>query len=601
MEFSNDGNSIYHRTVAVYVRHPDGELIRCLGKHCQCVTASWPSIRSAVMVASSNPLRCSETHKLSRLQMNNTELGFGNVDIYEMQKYDQNQITGLIIKSITSGDSTDGVSDFDEFFLTLVLTNMHLNTPLPLKEWSIKDDSTVQRIVDLFDKQLRYKPPNDLWDSKGREYFASKVRFFTSRNRRLETCLPAFPCKSSNPEKVAGILPDKGEEMALRRLHGFVQQVEEIYEPGALVWIISDGHVFSDCIGVDDQTVDNYGAKLKELNQAIALSMKGSTDRIYFRSLVDMFDLETYGTSVHENAGRLNMLTLKHHIATALKDDAELCRRILVTGCQPNETSLRARIDSQDPSILALYRGFSRFMLEDLDLHPLAKSLSRSQRKKLATKVSFEMILRNQAYSNLVELMFPDHLRFSIHAHNNSGPKFGIRLFDTATARATESLHATDDEVSAHDLLHIPTPWHNCVARCEGSPISHIIKSKAVKEALSTQKYAGSWVGDNLLEGQGGFFSLQKLAFMETPKDEVELLAVNQDIAQPAIPVSGIEMGGKTAMSMAFSIPLAIYNLSINYLKLGVARWIKLGIMRGMLMGKTDADSSRKRDDHVCF
>lgn len=38
------------------------------------------------------------------------------------------------------------------------------------------------------------------------------------------------------------------------------------------------------------------------------------------------------------------------------------------------------------------------------------------------------MIKRNDAYSNLVELMFPFHLRFSIHAHNNAGPKFGISL-----------------------------------------------------------------------------------------------------------------------------------------------------------------------------
>ena len=68
-----------------------------------------------------------------------------------------------------------------------------------------------------------------------------------SRNLRLELCLPAFPCKSSNLRKVLGVVPDKGEELALRRLHEFVRLVKEIYDPGARVLIVSDGHVFSDC------------------------------------------------------------------------------------------------------------------------------------------------------------------------------------------------------------------------------------------------------------------------------------------------------------------------------------------------------------------
>jgi pyoverdine/dityrosine biosynthesis protein Dit1 len=37
-------------------------------------------------------------------------------------------------------------------------------------------------------------------------------------------------------------------------------------------------------------------------------------------------------------------------------------------------------------------------------------------------------MIRNDAYSNLVSDLFPFHIRLSIHAHNNSGPKFAIRL-----------------------------------------------------------------------------------------------------------------------------------------------------------------------------
>lgn len=241
MEFSNDGISVYHRSLAIYARHADGELIRCLGTHAEKVNSSWNTLRSAIMAAQSTPLRSTEDHVLSRLRINGAVTGFENIEIYEMQRYQQNTTTGLIL---TGRSETSAVaSDFDEFFSSLIFTQTKLDTTPPTSQ----DESIVNTIVDLFDKELRYQVPNDQWGIKGREYFSSKVRFYTSRNRRLEMCLPAFPCKSSNPKKVVGVSPDRGEEMALRRLHGFVQQVEQVYKPGARVWIISDGHVFSDC------------------------------------------------------------------------------------------------------------------------------------------------------------------------------------------------------------------------------------------------------------------------------------------------------------------------------------------------------------------
>lgn len=33
----------------------------------------------------------------------------------------------------------------------------------------------------------------------------------------------------------------------MKTLHNFLQQVHSIYSPGATLWLIGDGHVFSDC------------------------------------------------------------------------------------------------------------------------------------------------------------------------------------------------------------------------------------------------------------------------------------------------------------------------------------------------------------------
>lgn len=281
-------------------------------------------------------------------------------------------------------------------------------------------------------------------------------------------------------------------------------------------------------VGVDDDTVDMYGNKLKELNGAID-APEVRPKKVCFRSLVDLFDLRGRDLLHSDLIEMVGVPTIDHHLDTDLTEDAELCRRILMAGFQPDKAGLKAKIDSQDSSLLALYRGFSRFMLEDLDLHPQTQDLSRSKRKKLSSKVSFEMILRNQAYSNLVNLIFPDHIRLSIHAHNNAGPKFGVQLLNKKEARAVDSLDT--ESKGSSDLLHIPTPWHNSIAKVEDSPKVHVLKSAAVKEAVSTHKYAGDWVEGDLAHGQGGFFALSKAESESEPQQDGK----QRNIARPAM------------------------------------------------------------------
>ncbi|OJJ46527.1 hypothetical protein ASPZODRAFT_40116, partial [Penicilliopsis zonata CBS 506.65] len=343
----------------------------------------------------------------------------------------------------------------------------------------------------------------------GREYLLARVLFFTSRNLPLEMCLPAFPCKSSNPEKVTGTMPDRGEELALRRLHQVLRQIKEVYPPGAFICIISDGHVFSDCIGVDDDTVDEYGARLIALNNAIIQQNRDLVPAVRFQSLKDIFFLDPTDALARE----LALPEVDHFIATRLCEDSEFCRQVLQLSCQPDSNAVRDQIVAQDAAMLALYRGFSRFMLEDLALHPLAQPLSRKQKKKLAEKVSFEMMLRNQAYSNLVELVFPDHIRLSIHAHVNTGPKFGITLFDRAVTRVVDSLDLTADSLRSpetHDLLHIPTPWHNCVAQLADATTTttFIASSKVVQDAVLSGNLHGHWVEGDVSKGLGRYFEI---------------------------------------------------------------------------------------------
>lgn len=143
---------------------------------------------------------------------------------------------------------------------------------------------------------------------------------------------------------------------------------------------------------MDDEVVDTYGAELVRMNDRIT-RIRGGKDRIGFKSLTDIFAMN------ESERSRLDELipNIDHHIPTRLSSDSELCRRVLMLGFQTGSADLKQRIKSEEVSVLALYRGFSKFMLEDLDQNVYTELMSRSQRRKLSSKVAFEMIRVSQS------------------------------------------------------------------------------------------------------------------------------------------------------------------------------------------------------------
>ena len=133
-----------------------------------------------------------------------------------------------------------------------------------------------------------------------------------------------------------------------------------------------------------------YGEKLKEMERR---AVKGSEDRssIEFLSLWDLFFANPEVARLFPQDW-VEKVEIPHILPTRRTEEAELSRKLLMGTCHIDPSVLRNLIKGQDESILALYRGFSRFMLEDLAVHPACIRKSVSQRKKLATKVAAEMI-----------------------------------------------------------------------------------------------------------------------------------------------------------------------------------------------------------------
>lgn len=83
-----------------------------------------------------------------------------------------------------------------------------------------------------------------VWGAKAK--FLAQVERCVVRAEPVLMSLPAFPFKSPNKKtKVLGTLPDKGEEVALSHLEGLCLAIKDVYEPGANLFIVSDGLMYS--------------------------------------------------------------------------------------------------------------------------------------------------------------------------------------------------------------------------------------------------------------------------------------------------------------------------------------------------------------------
>lgn len=229
------------------------------------------------------------------------------------------------------------------------------------------------------------------------------IRTAVERRIPIEFIIPGFPCKSPNPAKVAGTLPDEAERVALHVLDEICSQIAHIHQPGAQVTICSDGHVFTDVIGVDDETIVEYHDALVKMIADEGLS--------HLRT----FDLrEIWGDG-----------------------DFATKRRQLDTHWAPALDDVRADVKAGGDST-RLLRGMTRFMIADT----VDWTGTKSQLQKTAKQRAYQLIRFSAAWGGILDTHFPDAVRLSIHPQPRLSPKLGIKLI------------APDDEIWT-------TPWHS--------------------------------------------------------------------------------------------------------------------------------------------
>jgi pyoverdine/dityrosine biosynthesis protein Dit1/alpha-ketoglutarate-dependent taurine dioxygenase len=283
-----------------------------------------------------------------------------------------------------------------------------------------------EQFVSVFERNIlcvKSDAERDLWKSVGRERLRQWLDSELDGVKPLNMVLPAFPFKSPNTSaKVLGTRPDAGEEVALKRLDEFCKLVENFYPAGAHIVIFSDGRVFNDLLGVNDNTVAEYSRICREL------AKKNNLSHISFDTLENYVDPEHQGSQA----------TLISHI---------------VQQFLPANFDVDSAVEQGE--LKNTYVGFRSFLQLDLGMRwaqPDSEGTvkSKKQVENECKRIAKLMIVRNQAFSSLVSKQYPNHLRLSIHAGNMIGPKWSISLINNKP-------HA--------DKCASATPWHNVLVQ----------------------------------------------------------------------------------------------------------------------------------------
>jgi pyoverdine/dityrosine biosynthesis protein Dit1 len=254
-----------------------------------------------------------------------------------------------------------------------------------------------------------------------------RVARFVSRGVPVDFVLPAFPGKSPNKSKVIGVVPDLAEQLSLNFLRKICDQIQRIYAPGARIIICSDGHVFSDLVHIPDSDIVIYQAKLTV--------MMGETGP----KTLGVFSLDReYGGRPYDEMRLLLMQRYGDGVA-------ELKRQVRGGG-----------------DLLTLYRGITRFLLDDADRLDHKKSRAALQRE--CRERAYGVIQRSRAWGRLIAERFPEAVRLSIHPQPCGSGKLGINL-----------LEASDNWI---------TPWHGAAVEVGGR---FVLMKRYQAEALGAE------------------------------------------------------------------------------------------------------------------
>ncbi|KAL8641518.1 MAG: hypothetical protein Q9228_001681 [Teloschistes exilis] len=287
-----------------------------------------------------------------------------------------------------------------------------------------------------------------VWGAKSK--FLVQVERCVIRAEPVLMSLPAFPFKSPNKKtKVLGTLPDKGEEVALSHLEGLCLAIKDVYEPGANVFIVSDGLMYSDILGISDLEVWRYGQALRKM------ARDHRCDHVKFLRLRNLLGTEDIAEPITE----------EEYLRDAPQFRDDLLERYL-----PKNFDVDAQI-AKDASTTLTYRGYIKFL--ETDLATQGEWETKAQMKKQCEAVARKMIVRGKAFATSIAKNLTEHVRLSIHPSTEQN-KLSMSIIPQIGRSVTPwhgaLIRAIDGSITMGHAASVPALTHDLIFDREGRP-----------------------------------------------------------------------------------------------------------------------------------
>lgn len=258
--------------------------------------------------------------------------------------------------------------------------------------------STTNLILEKFETFRQPATNIDQYEQIGKQLLAERIDPIVERNKPIKFAMLGFPFKSTNQrDKVLSPYPDMGEQLTLKNFTRMNNEIKKVYSPGMVLSILSDGFVFNDLWNIPDAVAAEY------LDISTQMGYENS-------SPVDWYNLSDFYTK----RCRLSNMRDKMQEQFGISEE-ELQRRIMF-----------------DQDVNYTYRGMIMFISEEFATNIFDSGKAKERAIKSLVR---RVMLRNEAFDNMVRHVFKDHIRLSMHKSVNNGKKYSINLIDSPYAR----------------------------------------------------------------------------------------------------------------------------------------------------------------------
>lgn len=271
-----------------------------------------------------------------------------------------------------------------------------------------EDEATAIAVLKVIESYgVNYEKTGESW--QGLTSFIPNVLEQVKKREPVRMILPAFPFKSPNArDKVLGVMPDLGEELALYHLNGLCENIGRVYELGADVYISSDGLVYNDILGVPDDTVWEYGEALRRM---------AVEKELHHVKFIRLFELLEHPWIPLTSAEQAKSYYLAH---------AQCLRRELMYRFEDRSFDADAAIRNDNDTCLT-YRGYIKFLTKDLAPQMDTQYTSKKARAAHIAQIARSMIVRGKMFAAAIKANRADYVRLSIH-ESNGAKKLSISL-----------------------------------------------------------------------------------------------------------------------------------------------------------------------------